>query len=126
MKKTDINKAKIVMLGYGAALAAATVLPAHAGSVTCTPGTPTTAMTCTIPAANFSGITADVNYTGSNEVNAHETDDGVSQLGVCAYHNRGTSSYGLTLNGGSMQVFSGTASSPTKKTTANYSGAPCS
>lgn len=119
MKKSDMNKAQVAVLGYGVLMAmGATFAPV--ANAACTPGTTTAGVVCAI-ANTEAPITVDVNFTGSNEVTITFTGN-TTGFGACGFHTRGTSSYGSSLAGGSGIILTGTVANPRQSTTANISG----
>lgn len=121
MKKSDLNKAKVAVLGYSAAVALISMASAQVEAADCTKGSTTGGVTCSITVGTYGVLASDVKFTGSNEVDIRSTGD-TTGFGACGGHLRGTSSYGSTLSGGSGTVKTGTVASPQTGAAATVTG----
>ncbi|MBV8464378.1 MAG: hypothetical protein JO218_00390 [Burkholderiales bacterium] len=117
-----IGESKVARFGVTSASAvmamAAIVGSTNANAANCTSGSSTGAAVCTIaPTSGF--IVTTLNFTGSNNVTLDAIDNSGSGFGACGTNQLGTgNSFGLTTNGGSMQVKTATATAaPTATST---------
>lgn len=102
-------KKSTAFLAASAATSLMGLLPAevaHAASVACTAGTVAAPVFCDIAAGSY--LAKALKFTGSNGV-LLSYEDATAGFGACAVHIAGAQAFGLTTQGGSMEVKTGTA-----------------
>lgn len=103
MKKRDLIVAGVALAG---SVVGMVNMQAAYAAINCTAGTASTPMTCSSSTGSSSYLAEELTFTGSNGVQMG-TSDAATGVQLCGSHISGKNAYGLTTDGGSMEVKSG-------------------
>lgn len=101
MKKRDLIVAGVALAG---SVVGMVNMQAAYAAINCTAGTASTPMTCSGSTGSY--LAEALTFTGSNGVQMG-TNDAATGVQLCGSHISGKNAYGLTTDGGSMEVKSG-------------------
>jgi hypothetical protein len=102
MKKRELILGAMALTGTVASMVS---MQAAYATISCSAGTSATPMVCTGDTGGY--LAEAINFTGSNGVQMG-TSDGTTGVNLCGSHISGTSAYGLSTDGGSMETKTGT------------------
>jgi hypothetical protein len=106
MKKNQVKAAKVVVLGYSAAMAVAGSMISLDAAAACTDGAAAAPLHCEFDTSATLPFAEAWSFTGSNNVKMYFAGDATG-FGVCAFNKDGKNSYGQSFSS-NMKAVTGT------------------